>query len=179
MIKSFSFRELFKKEVKIICLSIGGFYAAFGVLALLMVKMQNIMFSNFETKPDDSFQNTINILHKIWNGYMPFSILIGVCYLLLGLFYHKIKIDKYQINLVLSIISLIWVISYSISCVKYIDVFSKSAGSEFEGFKYIVYVIAGFGFLAVLAAFTVPQYKIGKKIKEQEGSDKNKNTMNA
>jgi hypothetical protein len=43
MIKSFSFRDLFKKDVKIICLSIGGFYAAFGALALLMVKMQNII----------------------------------------------------------------------------------------------------------------------------------------
>lgn len=173
MIKSFSFRDIFKKEVKTICLSIGGFYAAFAVLALLMVKMQNIILSNFETKPDDSFQNSISILHNIWNVYMPFLILIGICYLLFGLFYHKIRADKYQINLILSILSLIWVISYSISCLKYTDAFFKSSMHEFETFKYIGYVFAGFGFLAVFAAFTVPQYKIGKRIKEQKESYKN------
>jgi hypothetical protein len=179
MIKSFNFRDLFKKEVKTICLSIGGFYAGFGVLALLMVKLQNTMLSTFETKPDDSFQNTISILHNIWNLYMPFLILIGICYLLFGVFYHKIKVDKYQINLVLSIISLIWVIAYSISCLKYADAFFKSATNEFEAFKYIGYVFAGLGFLAVFAIFTVPQYKIGKRIKEQKELDKNKNTTKA
>jgi hypothetical protein len=172
MIKTFSFRDLLKKDVKTICLSIGGIYAGFGVLALLMVKMQDFMFSYSETKLDDSFQNAMSILHSIWNLYMPFLIIIGICYLSFGLFYHKIKSDRYQINLVLSILSLIWVIAYSVSCLKYVDVFSKSATIGFEGFKYIVYVIAGFGFLAVLAAFTLPQYKIGKKIKEQEVSDK-------
>jgi surface polysaccharide O-acyltransferase-like enzyme len=179
MIKPFSFRDLFKKDVKTICLYIGGLYAAFGALALLMVKMQNMMFSDFVTNTDDSFQNAINILHNIWTVYMPFLILIGICYLVFGLLYHKIQADKYQINLVLSIISLIWVIAYSISCLKYVDEFFKSVITEFEAFKYVVYIFAGFGFLAVFAAFTVPQYKISRRIKEQIELDKNVNTTKA
>ena len=179
MIISFSFRNLFKKDLKTICLSIGGFYAAFGAFALIIVKMQNLMLSSFETKPNESFQNTISILHNIWNIYMPLLILIGICYLLFGLFFHKIKADKYQINLGLSLISLIWVLAYSISCLKYIDTFFKSTSAGFEAFKYLQYIFIGIGFLAVLAVFTIPQYKIGKRIKEQNELDSNINTTKA
>ena len=168
MITSFRFKDLFKKEVKSICIALGGFYSAFGLLALLMIKMQKLMIGSFEPIPDDSFQNTMNLLHRIWGSYMPFLILIGICYLLFGLFYNKIKANKYQINLVLSIISLIWVIAYSISSIKYVDVFLKTGEKDFEFFKYIGYIFVAFGFLAVLIVFTVPQYKIGKKIKEKE-----------
>lgn len=167
MIKSFSIRNLFKKEIKTICLSLGGFYIISGAFAVLMVKIQTIMLSNFETQPDDGFQNTLNVLHKIWIVYMPFMILIGICYLLFGLFYQKIKANKYEINLVLSILSLVWVIAYAISSIKYIDVFFASAVNDLGAFKYIGYVFAGFGLIAVLAVFTVPQYIIGKRIKKQ------------
>ena len=168
MIKPLSFKQLFKKDIKTICLSIGGFYAVFGAFALLMVKLQSMMLSNFESSPDESFNNTLNVLHEIWIVYMPLMILLGLGYLTFGFFFNKIKANKYQINALLSILCLIWVIAYSISCIRYLDVFFAGMANDLEAFKYIGYGFAGFGFIAVFALMTVPQYIIGKRIKKQE-----------
>lgn len=157
-------KNLFKKDVKTICLSIGGIYAVFGVLALGMVKMQTMMLSNFDAEPDESFMNTMNVLHKLWIHYMPFLVLIGIGYVVFGLLYSKTRVNKFQVNLVLSIISVIWVFAYAFSCIKYLDILF----SDFEPFKYVSYVFAGFGFIAVIAALTVPQYIIGKRIRKEE-----------
>jgi hypothetical protein len=159
-----SLKNLFKKDVKTICLSIGGIYAVFGVLALGMVKMQTMMLSNFDPKPDESFMNTMKVLHKLWIVYMPLLVLLGIGYLVFGLLYYKIKVNKFQINLVLSVLSVIWVFAYALSCIKYLDILF----SDFEPFKYIAYVIGGVGFIAVIATLTVPQYIIGKKIRKEE-----------
>ncbi len=94
MIKPISIKNIFKKDIKTICLSIGGFYAVFGVFALLMVKMQTMMISNFDPKPDESFTNTLNVLHEIWIVYMPLMILIGISYIVFGLSFQKIKSKK-------------------------------------------------------------------------------------
>ena len=171
MIKPISLKQLFKKDIKTICLSIGGFYAVFGVFAILMVKMQTIVLSNFESSPDESFTNTFKVLHEIWMVYMPFLIILGLGYLALGFLYDKIKTNKYQINLLLRILCLIWVIVYAISCIRYMDFFFAGMANDFEGFKYIGYGFAGFGFVAVFALMTVPQYIIGKKIKTQEADN--------
>ena len=172
MIKPISIKNILKKDIKTICLTIGGFYAVFGVFALLMVKMQTMMISNFDPKPDESFTNTLNVLHEIWIVYMPLMILIGISYIVFGLSFQKIKSKKLQINLVLSILSLIWVIAYAISCIKYMNVFFAGMSNDFEMFKYIAYGFAGFGFVAVFTLFTVPQYIIGQRIKRQETENK-------
>ena len=65
MIKSISLKQLFKKDIKTICLSIGGFYTVFGAFAILMVKLQTIMLSNVESSPDESFSNTLKVMAKI------------------------------------------------------------------------------------------------------------------
>lgn len=168
MIKPISLKQLFKKDIKTICLTIGGFYAVFGAFAILMVKLQTMMLSNFESSPDESFTNTLNVLHEIWIVYMPSLIILGLGYLAFGFLFNKIKTNKYQINLLLSILCLIWAIAYAISCIRYIDVFFSGMPNDFEAFKYIGYGFAGFGFIAVLALMTVPQYIIGRRIKMQE-----------
>lgn len=168
MIKQFSIKTLFKKDISTICLSIGGFYAVFGIMAIILIKMQTIMFSNFGQEPDESFMNIFIVLHKIWIVYMPLMILLGISYMAFGMLYNRIQVNKFQINLVLSILSTIWVIAYSISCIKYLDILLADMANDFEPFKYIGYVFAGIGFIVVIAVFTVPQYIIGKKIKKQE-----------
>ena len=168
MIKPISLKQLFKKDIKTICLTIGGFYAVFGAFAILMVKLQTIMLSNFESSPDESFTNTLKVLHEIWIVYMPLLIILGLGYLAFGFLFNKIKTNKYRINLLLSILCLIWVIAYAISCIRYMDVFFAGMANDFEAFKYIGYGFAGFGFVAVFALMTVPQYIIGKRIKTQE-----------
>ncbi len=168
MIKPISLKQLFKKDIKTICLYLGGFYAVFGTFALLMVKFQMKMLSNIEYSLDESFTKTLNVLHEIWIIYMPLWIALGLGYLSFGFFSNKIRVNKYQINLLLSILSLAWVIAYTIHSIKFIDVFFAGMPNDFEIFKYIGYGFTGFGFLAVFALMTVPQYIIGKKIKKQE-----------
>ena len=168
MIKPISLKQLYKKDIKTICLSIGGFYTVFGLFAIMMVKLQSMMISNFESSPDESFTNTLNVLHEIWIVYMPLLSLLGIGYLAFGFFFNKINVNKYQTNLILSLLCLVWVIAYSISCIKYIDIFFAGMAKDFEAFKYIGYGFAGFGFIAVFALMTVPQYIIGKRIKKQE-----------
>lgn len=166
MIRPISLKQLFKKDIKTICLSIGGFYTVFGLFAIMMVKLQSMMISNFESSPDDSFSSYFDVLHGIWIVYMPLWIILGLAYVAFGFFYKKIKTNRFQINLLLSILSLIWVIAYSISCIKLIDFLIADMASNIEVFKYVGYVFAGFGFIAVFALMTVPQYIIGKRIKK-------------
>jgi hypothetical protein len=168
MIKPISPKQLFKKDIKTICLYVGGFYVVFAVFSIIMAKLQLMMLSNFESSPDELFANTINELHDIWLVYMPLLIILGLGYLAFGFLFNKIKINKYQLNQLLRILSLVWVIAYAISCIRHMDVFFLGMANDFVAFKYIGYGFAGFGFLAGLGLMTVPQYIIGKKIKMQE-----------
>ena len=70
-----------------------------------------------------------------------------------------------DINLVLSILSLIWVLFYGMSIAKNSDALFAGLENDIEIFKNIAYMFAGLGFIMVLALFTIPQYIIGKKIK--------------
>jgi hypothetical protein len=168
MIKPISLKQLFKKDIKTICLSIGGFYAVFGAFAILMIKLQTIMLTNFESSPHESFTSTLKVLHEIWIVYMPLLTILGLGYLAFGFFFNKIKTNKYLINLLLSILCLIWFVAYAISSIRFMDVLFAGMANGFEAFKYILYVFAGIGFVAVFALMTIPQYTIGKKIKTHE-----------
>lgn len=174
MIKKISFRELLKKDSTTICLSIGGFYTIMGIFALLIIKLQKlqtISFSNFPTSPDASFMNLVNELHDIWTIYMPLMIVLGLGYLAFGFFFNKLKTNKYKINLLLSILCLIWGIAYCNACIEYLDIFLAVMPNNIAISKYIIYATAGIGCITVLAVMTVPQYIIGKRIKEQENED--------
>ena len=168
MIKPLSFKNLFKKDIKTICLTIGGFYAIFGIFATIIIKMQTMMIPDLGDKSNEAFFNSMNVLHEIWSVYMPLLILLGLGYALFGYFLNKITDKKYQINLILSVLSLLWVIAYTVSSIKYIEIFVAGIENEFEPFKYISYVFAGLGFIAVFGLFTVPQFIIGKRIKKQQ-----------
>ena len=154
------------KDIRTLCLSIGGFYTIFGTFSYLMIRLQAFMLSRFEPPPDESFTNIMNTLHDIWGVYMPLMILLGVGYLLFGLFFNKIGAKKFQVNLALSILSLIWVIAYVITNIKYMETFFGVFNGNFGSTKTIAYGFAVFGLIAVVAMFTVPQYIIGKKIRE-------------
>ncbi|MBI9056097.1 MAG: hypothetical protein JEY96_19910 [Bacteroidales bacterium] len=167
MIISFKLRDLLKKQAKTICLNIGVFYTIIGVFSFVMLKMQKTMITSFDT-PDDNFLQLMNVLHEIWSIYMPIMVFLGICYILFGLFFTKIEANKYKISLILRVLSIVWVIAYSISSIEFIKVFFESFGNGLEMFKYVAIPFAIFGFVAVAAIFTVPQYVIGKKILNQE-----------
>jgi hypothetical protein len=168
MIKQTNFKEfLLKKEIKTICISIGGLYFAIGALSFLMMLVQKSFLNIAEPMPDDSFSKLMEVLHKIWRIYMPLLMGLGLSYLIFGFLFNKIKGKKFMINFVLGFLSLIWASAYSISSFEFIDVFSANSSNEIMHFKYISYFFASFGFIMVFALLTVPQFIIGKRIKKE------------
>jgi len=164
--------KIFKKEPKQICMTIGGIYAGFGTFAFFIMTMQKLMMSNIGTQPDESFTKLMTTLHDIWSIYMPLMILLGLIYVGFGLMFNKIKTNKFKINRFISFLSLGWVVSYTISSFEFIKLFSTTTQQDFEFFGYIIYVFAGLGFLVVFGMFTIPQYMIGKKIKNIETEER-------
>ena len=163
MIRTMSIFDIFKKDIKTISLLFGGFYIFIGAFSLLMIKF---IMPNFAPTSEEIFSKTYEILGNIWIIYMPLLIIIGICYLVFGFLNHKIKTSRFQINLLLSILSLFWVVAYMISNLRYLDIFLS--GFRDSGMIGVFYIFAGLGFIVVLALLTVPQYVIGKRIKKQD-----------
>lgn len=164
LFKQPSFRKLFEKEASKICVTIGAYYAAFGAMAFLMIFMQKQMTPN-GANGDDAFYAMMALLHHVWTIHMPLLIILGLLYVAFGLMFNKIKANKYNINLVLSLLSLALSVSYGIGSWDFIKSLSEE-GPEF--FKYVSYAFAAFGFVMVFIFMTVPQYIIGKKIKKMD-----------
>ncbi len=169
MLESVKIKKVFQKDVNKICISIGVFYAIIGLFSIGMIKLQELMTTTFKTSTDERFSLYQDTLNDIWYTYMPLMFVLGLLYLGFGLFYKKITTDKYLINLVLSIMSIAWVIGYTISSMNNADILFADLGED----KYLVYGFAGFGYIIVLAIFTIPQYIIGKRIKNIEIDKKN------
>lgn len=168
MVNQFKPSKILKKEENKICISIGAFYSIFGFFALLMMKLQDLTISSFDDSPDDLFIKSKEALDEVWIIFMPLMILLGISYILFGILFKKIKSDKYMINLILSILSLIWVVAYGYSILFDSDSFFAIMGEM----KILAYIFATFGFIVVLGLFTVPQYIIGKRIKKLETDNK-------
>jgi len=134
------------------------------------------MMPDIGTQPDESFTKLMTTLHDIWGIYMPLMILLGLIYVGFGLMFNKIRTKKFKINQLISFLSLGWVVGYTISSFEFIKLFSATTPQDFAFFGYISYVFAGIGFLVVFGMFTVPQYLIGKKIKNLE-TEENKNAI--
>lgn len=164
MKEAINFKTLSRKGGKQICLAIGGLYTVLGAFSFLIMRMQSTMLSIPEFAQDEFFSNIMITLHEIWATYMPFMILLGLGYLSFGFFFNKINRGKYLINLLLSILSVIWVITYIIGSVEYVEVLATS----FDGSKYVAYASGGFGAIMVFALMCVPQYIIGKRIKTEK-----------
>jgi hypothetical protein len=168
MISPFSFKQLLKKNLKTICLLLGSFYAVLGIFALAMIAIQSIVFANIELVPDEHFMELQNALYNVWIIFMPLLTILGCGYIAFGIFFNKIKTDKYKINLLLSILCLVWVIAYSISSIRFMELFFGGMPNDFLPARIVGYGFFGFGIVAVFAAMTVPQYIIGKRIKNQD-----------
>jgi hypothetical protein len=159
-------QKKFRKIIKIICISLGGGYALIGLWGLLFMTLQSLMDANFIQTQEPQFIKYKEVLNGIWTVHLPLMILIGFGYLIFGLQFKRIKSNKFMINIVLSIISLIWTISYTGNCIFHWDILFDGMAHDPEIFYYLAYVYAIFGFVAVFALFTVPQYIIGKLIKK-------------
>jgi len=160
-------KTVLRNKTSAICIAIGGFYMVFGLLDLCMIIFQKMMISDIGQFPGMKFTNMLSLIHGIWIIYMPLMILLGIAYLIFGLLFHQISSHKFQINLVLSALSLIWVLAYVISCLPYMHLLISDFAFGQKWFGSLIYIITAFGFLVVFSLFTLPQFIIGMQIRKQ------------
>ncbi|MCT4636844.1 MAG: hypothetical protein N4A72_03960 [Bacteroidales bacterium] len=158
--------KLFKKYTRIICMLLGGAYALFGLFALAIVTMQSLMLSGSMSDIDESFTNSLSAMHSIFKIYMPLLILLGIGYLIFGIFYNRIKSKRYQINLLLSIMCIAWIAGYIVNNVLNVDELNAGFANNNEALKLMAYGYLIFGSIIALAIMAVPQYILGRAIKQ-------------
>jgi hypothetical protein len=145
---------------------LGGAYALFGLFVLAIVTMQSLMLSESMSDIDESLTNSLSAMHNILKTYMPLLILLGIGYLVFGLFYNRIKSKRYQINLLLSILFIAWIAGYNVSYILNIDEFLGGFTNNNEVLKSTTYGYLIFESIIALAIITVPQYILGRAIKQ-------------
>ena len=152
------------KNIKIICFVAGGCYTIFGTIALLTVKLQKIALSDFHSFPNQDFTNPIGTMHTIWNNYMPYVVLIGLCYVVFGLLLNKLGSVKFSISVLLGIGSCIWAVLYNISYMDYSKLVTAMVPEGQGVIRIINSVFSVIGFVGVLGILTIPQFIISRKL---------------
>ena len=161
----FSTKNLFKKEPKKIIRTIGLFYAGIGAWCFFGMFLMKFTMADLQKDEEFSgFNTTVEILQDIWTTYMPLLILIGIGMILFSFRFEQLKNRQVQIQTLILTISTIWVLFYSYACIPYIQAF-QTISPEQEPFNILTYIFAIFGFGAVFALMTIPNYRILKKLK--------------
>ncbi|WP_424963607.1 hypothetical protein [Ekhidna sp.] len=166
--KPILFKELFKKEPKKIIRTVGLFYAGIGAWCFFGLKLMKSTVYNFpEDKELEGFNRTSQILQNIWTTYMPFLIMIGLSMVAFSFALERLKEQRIVIQTGILVVCAIWVIGYSVAFIPYLQAFQSIIPEQrglLNGLNYI-YTIFGFG--AVFALMTIPNYKVLKKLKDE------------
>ncbi len=158
-----------KDNPKQMCIGLGAGYAGFGIFALTMTEFQKLLLSKMgQPAPDKYFMDIMNNIHSIWELYMPLLILLGLLFVVFGLFFNRLKKYKYKISIFLGLISLAWLTGYMVKSVEFMKFFNAAIPFGTGHFGAITYIFAGAGLLFLVAMFAVPQYYIMKKFKSFE-----------
>ncbi|WP_420577987.1 hypothetical protein [Ekhidna sp.] len=160
-------KELFKKEPKKIIRTVGLFYAGIGAWCFFGLTLMNSTMSNFPKDEEfEGFNRTFEILQNIWMTYMPLLIIIGFGMVAFSYALERLNEQRIAIQTGILIVCTIWVIAYSIASIPYLEAF-LSISPEQEAFNGLTYIFALFGFGAVFALMTIPNYKVLKKLKAE------------
>ncbi len=81
-------------------------------------------------------------------------------------FFERLNEHRIAIQTGILIASTIWVIAYSIASIPYLEAF-QSISPEQEVFNGLTYIFAIFGFGAVFALMTIPNFKVLRKLKAE------------
>ncbi|MEQ9466387.1 MAG: hypothetical protein RLN88_03195 [Ekhidna sp.] len=166
--KSILSKELFKKEPKKIIRTVGLFYAGIGAWCFFGLTLMNSTMSNFPKDEEfEGFNRTFEILQNIWTTYMPLLIIIGLGMVAFSYAYERLHEQRIAIQTGILIASTIWVIAYSIASIPYLEAFQSIAPEQNGIFNGLTYIFAVFGFGAVFALMTIPNYKVLKKLKAE------------
>lgn len=162
MVNFFNQRSTPFKTATIIVLVIGGIYTVMGSLMYLMVQFQQFVFHHLDKDVPDEFF----LLHEVVEVYMPFLIVLGLGYLAFGNWLRELKGKALYVNIVLAFAGIAWAIPYTISAVENTLVFRVIPANELGFLDYFFRALNVLAVLAIIAAFTIPQFIAGKKIKE-------------
>lgn len=158
-------KELFKKEPKKIIRTLGVFYAGIGAWCFFGLTLMNSTINNFPKDDEiDGFNHTFKILQDIWTTYMPLLIIIGLSMIAFSYTFERLKEKQIVIQTGILVICTFWVIAYLIANIPYIKSF-QSMSPDLKIFNVVIYIFAIFGFGAVFALMTIPNYKVLKKLK--------------
>ena len=157
--------ELAKKTVRLTSMMTGGIYAGFGILAWFMVLLQKGLMPYMLDDPDvdESFIQSMSMLHRTWGTYMPLLILLGLIYIGFGLLLNTMQHHGFKVFVVITILTLGWLAGYLVRTLQYPGLFMSTD----QGFSDpVALVFAGIGTLFMLAFFTVPQFVIARKLRK-------------
>jgi len=150
ILKPIKFKTIIKSPINKIIIWLGGFIAFFSLMSLVQLTITASL-------DNDS-------LSDVWLRYMPILALIGVAYLFFGLFFHKIKKQRLLIHIVISLLSIVWLILYTIS----LNASNPLPDPISEPFDYKIESIFYYGGIIVAFLFMISsQIFIGLKIKRE------------
>ncbi len=157
--------KLSLKELKIFCIALGGFYAFFGFLSFNVLKVQMNIITGLEAPQDESLLNAFKMLYEVWAVFMPLLTILGIVYIVRGLLFYKTLKWNLAVNSVMSVLSLLWALTYAITIFRNADLFLTGLSTDFPVFTYTAYGFLVLGFIMLLLLFTFPQYMLRKNIK--------------
>lgn len=161
-------KELFKKEPKKIIRTVGGFYAGIGAWCFFGMFLMRSTMNNFPKDDEfNGFNRTFEILQNIWATYMPLLIVIGICMIVFSYAFERLNEQRIAIQTGILITCTIWVIAYSYASIPYLEAF-QSISPQQGAFKGITYIFSIFGFGAVFASMTIPNYRVLRKLKAEK-----------
>jgi len=137
------------KVTKILLIIFGGMLTIFSLFSLFQV-----LITRFLTEKQMSVEN-------IWIIFMPTLLIIGLAFLLTGIFITKIKNKKLLIHSTISILSIIWLILYIVSLGEN-NLSPSKLPDEMD--RIIASVFYYFGIIVCSLLIIIPELIIGIKL---------------
>ncbi len=155
--------DIFKRDVSTICKYLGGFYAIFGAVSLVLMILYTPFLSIFEDTFSHGFTESLEAIRKVNFTYFPFIILLGLLYLWFSNIHKNNKKYSTIFNTVLTILSILWIVFYTKSLINILDILISNNDIYIQ----YTYALLILGYLTDLVMFTVPQYILSKKLKTE------------
>ncbi|MBX9851894.1 MAG: hypothetical protein K2X86_09060 [Cytophagaceae bacterium] len=157
-----------QKEIRIICLAVGGFYVFFSLYTLFLNSYIASFFSNLPGSERNPTVMMMQNFQTLYDNYMPYLAIIGIAILLFGLLYLKIKAFAIPLFVVLSAGTIAWALYYSFGAndsfrafeglFNYNDVPQMAFMKDWINVAYLISIFTTLGF------FVAPQIILGVKV---------------
>ena len=140
-----------EKIARVILIIYGGvkaFYASIFFFSLLLMKLIG----------------TDMRAETIWFIYMPLLMILGFAFLFFGIYFKKLNIPKLNTHIILSVLSIVWLICYTISTTSV--TMTNQPNTYTPPVIRLIFVL--FGIIISFSAFLIPQIIIGIKLYSAE-----------